>query len=179
MPAWLSALFALASLAFGFGAALGWARRHFRVSGQPLADAVDALLPQTQCEQCGYPGCRPYAEAVAAGDAINKCIPGGQAGVAKLAALTGRAVAPLAQAEKPKALAYIREDECIGCTKCIQACPVDAILGAAKQMHTVLSAECTGCELCVAPCPVDCIEMRPVAVGWRWPHPHIPVRAVA
>ncbi|MFO7910392.1 MAG: electron transport complex subunit RsxB [Halomonas sp.] len=126
-----------------------------------LIDAVDALLPQTQCGKCGQPGCRPYAEAIAAGEAINRCPPGGQATVERLAELTGRPVLPLEQPAQPPLVAYIREAECIGCTKCIQACPVDAILGASKRMHTVINDECTGCELCVAPCPVDCIDLLP------------------
>jgi electron transport complex protein RnfB len=133
----------------------------------PLIDAIDALLPQTQCTKCGYQGCRPYAEAIAAGDAINKCPPGGQAGIAKLAQLLDRPAIPLdtSHGEEPTELkvAFIREEECIGCTKCIQACPVDAILGAAKLMHTIASDICTGCDLCVAPCPVDCIDMVPAA----------------
>ncbi|SFU89043.1 RnfABCDGE type electron transport complex subunit B [Halomonas korlensis] len=131
-----------------------------------LIDAIDAELPQTQCGQCGHPGCRPYAEAIAAGGPINECPPGGEATVARLAAVTGRDVVPLAQPAQSPLLARIREAECIGCTKCIQACPVDAILGAAKRMHTVIEAECTGCELCVAPCPVDCIDILPHP-GWE------------
>ncbi|GAB3039478.1 electron transport complex subunit RsxB [Oleiagrimonas citrea] len=131
-----------------------------------LADRIDALLPQTQCEQCGYHGCRPYAEAIAAGDAdINQCPPGGQAGIEKLAALLDRAAKPLNPengVEKPRTLARVIEADCIGCTKCIQVCPVDAILGASKQMHTVLSDRCTGCELCVPACPVDCIALDPM-----------------
>jgi len=126
-----------------------------------LIEAIDAELPQTQCGKCGHPGCRPYAEAIAAGEAINQCPPGGERTVVRLAAVTGRPAEPLAQPAESPQLAVIREDECIGCTKCIQACPVDAILGAAKQMHTVLAGECTGCELCVAPCPVDCIDIVP------------------
>ena len=131
-----------------------------------LADQIDDLLPQTQCTQCGFSGCRPYAEAIAAGEAqINQCPPGGAQGIAKLAALLHREAIPLNPAhgvEKPLAAALIDEQWCIGCTLCIQACPVDAIVGAPKRMHTVLLMECTGCELCVAPCPVDCIEMIPV-----------------
>ncbi|MDR5906166.1 RnfABCDGE type electron transport complex subunit B [Franzmannia qiaohouensis] len=128
---------------------------------QRLIDAIDAELPQTQCGKCGQPGCRPYAEAIANGEAINRCPPGGERTVARLAALTGRPVMALEQPAQSPLTAYIREDECIGCTKCIQACPVDAILGAAKQMHTVIVDQCTGCELCVAPCPVDCIDLLP------------------
>ncbi|WP_104203774.1 electron transport complex subunit RsxB [Billgrantia saliphila] len=132
------------------------------MTGHPtLIDAIDALLPQTQCGKCGHPGCRPYAEAIASGEAINRCPPGGEATVERLAELTGRPSLPLEQPAQVPLAAVIREAECIGCTKCIQACPVDAILGASKQMHTVISAECTGCELCVTPCPVDCIDLIP------------------
>jgi len=129
------------------------------------ADSIDALLPQTQCTRCGYTGCRPYAEAIAAGEAeINQCPPGGAATIEALARLTGRPALPLNPAngiEKPREVAYILEEHCIGCTKCLPACPVDAILGANKRMHTVIVSECTGCELCIAPCPVDCIVMVP------------------
>jgi electron transport complex protein RnfB len=132
-----------------------------------LADRIDALLPQTQCTKCGYPGCRPYAEAIVRGKAdINQCPPGGAAGVEKLAALLARETQPLNPAngiEQPLTAALIDEGLCIGCTLCIQACPVDAIVGAAKLMHTVLLEHCTGCELCVPPCPVDCIEMLEVS----------------
>jgi len=131
-----------------------------------LADRIDAILPQTQCEQCGYHGCYPYAEAIAAGQAdINQCPPGGQDGIDALAALLGRASRPLNPengVHKPRTLARVIEDECIGCTKCIQVCPVDAILGASKQMHTVIADHCTGCELCVPACPVDCIALDPM-----------------
>lgn len=128
------------------------------------AERINALLPQTQCTQCGFQGCLPYAQALAAGEAaINRCPPGGAAGIAKLAALLHQTVLPLdpkCGVEAPRRVAFIVEELCIGCTKCIQACPVDAIVGAAKFMHTVLADDCTGCRLCVAPCPVDCIEMR-------------------
>lgn len=135
-------------------------------SATSLANCIDALLPQTQCEQCGYHGCRPYAEAIASGEAtINQCPPGGAAGIEKLAALLRRPVLPLSPehgVEKPRTLARIVEADCIGCTKCIQACPVDAIVGAAKLMHTVIADDCTGCELCVPACPVDCIVLLPM-----------------
>lgn len=128
-----------------------------------LATQIDAILPQTQCTKCGYQGCRPYAEAIASGEAeINQCPPGGAAGIDALAALLKRAVLPLNPrngVEQEIRVAVIREAECIGCTKCIQACPVDAIVGANKLMHTVLLDDCTGCDLCIPPCPVDCIDM--------------------
>jgi len=128
-----------------------------------LAARIDALLPQTQCTRCGYPSCRAYADAIAAGESdINHCPPGGADGVAALAALLGRAPIPLDPAngiEAPPLVAVIDEAICIGCTKCIQACPVDAIVGAGKRMHTIIAAECTGCELCLPPCPVDCIAL--------------------
>lgn len=138
----------------------------------PLADRIDALLPQTQCTRCGFQGCRPYAEAIATGKAdINQCPPGGSGGIVKLADLLKTLPKPLNPAngiEKPLQAAVIDEALCIGCTLCIQACPVDAIVGAAKQMHTVLSSWCTGCELCIAPCPVDCIAMLPVTPARAW-----------
>ena len=135
-----------------------------------LADRIDALLPQTQCTRCGFPACRPYAEAIAAGAApIDRCPPGGTATVATLARLTGRPPTPLDPAygrEGPLALARIDEVACIGCTLCIDACPVDAIIGAPKRMHAVLASLCTGCELCVPPCPVDCITFEPAGRTW-------------
>jgi electron transport complex protein RnfB len=129
-----------------------------------LIQRIDALLPQTQCGKCGHPGCKPYAEGIASGEPINKCPPGGNETIAALAELLKVPVLELdvSRGSAPAQIAYIREAECIGCTKCIQACPVDAIVGAAKLMHTVIIDECTGCDLCVAPCPVDCIEMRPL-----------------
>jgi Na+-translocating ferredoxin:NAD+ oxidoreductase subunit B len=131
-----------------------------------LADRIDAALPQTQCTRCGYPACRPYAEAVAAGSAeINRCPPGGAAGVQRIAAILGRdpiALDPSCGAEKSvETVARVVEQDCIGCTKCIQACPVDAIVGGPLLMHTVITSECNGCELCIPPCPVDCIVMVP------------------
>lgn len=132
-----------------------------------LIQRIDALLPQTQCGKCGHPGCKPYAEGIASGEPINKCPPGGSETIAALAELLKIPVLELdvSRGSAPAQIAYIREAECIGCTKCIKACPVDAIVGAAKLMHTVIIDECTGCDLCVAPCPVDCIEMRPLPLA--------------
>ncbi len=144
---------------------LSLAKKFFAVSENPLIEQVNALLPQTQCAQCGYPGCKPYAQAIVeAGEAINRCPPGGEATIQTLAHLLQRDVLPLNPENgvtSPPTLVKIKENECIGCTLCIQACPVDAILGAQKQMHTVLTSLCTGCNLCIPPCPVDCIEILP------------------
>ncbi len=175
----LAALIGIGALGVVFGALLGFAAVRYRVEGDPVVDQIDALLPQTQCGQCGFPGCRPYAEAIAAGEAdINQCPPGGEATIRALADLLDREPKPLAaeHGETPevKQVAVIDEQTCIGCTLCIQACPVDAILGAPKQMHTVIAEECTGCKLCLPPCPVDCIDMVPVEEDlhhWVWPHP--------
>ncbi len=144
------------------GVVLGYAESRLPERSGELANAINDMLPQTQCAQCGYPGCRPYAEAIAAGDAdINLCPPGGEETVRRLANLLGREPVPLA-ADAPGAplVAIIDEAACIGCFHCRNACPVDAIVGAHHLMHTVISSECTGCELCIAPCPVDCISMR-------------------
>jgi len=131
------------------------------------AARIDALLPQTQCTRCGYPGCHPYAQAIARGEAdINQCPPGGSATIHALAELLGREYRPLNPAngtESPPRIAWIDEQRCIGCARCLPPCPVDAIVGAAKFLHTVIEERCTGCELCLAPCPVDCIEMRAAA----------------
>jgi electron transport complex protein RnfB len=174
----LVAVLSISGLALVFGLSLGYAAVRFRVEGDPLVDKIDALLPQTQCGQCGFPGCRPYASAIANGEAdINQCPPGGEATILALADLLDRDPKPLNPengAIQPKTLAVIDEQRCIGCTLCIQACPVDAIVGAAKQMHTVIAAECTGCDLCRPPCPVDCIEMVPIQQDirtWKWPFP--------
>ena len=180
----VAALLALVSLGAVFGALLGFASVRFKTEGNPIADQINDILPQTQCGQCGFPGCRPYAQAIADGEAINKCPPGGEATIQALADLLDLEPLPLDAEhgeEKVTTVAYIREDECIGCTKCIQACPVDAILGAAKQMHTVIVSECTGCDLCVEPCPVDCIDMIPQEESlqsWHWQLPDPVSRAV-
>lgn len=176
----VAALLALAALV---GGVLGCAARAFRVEGNPLVERIDALLPQTQCGQCGYPGCKPYARAIVEGDGFNKCPPGGESTLLELANLLGVEPLPLDDAhtgEQQRKVASIRESECIGCAKCIQACPVDAILGAARHMHTVIAEECTGCDLCVEPCPVDCIDMiaaRSPAQVWHWPRPEEPLGA--
>ena len=177
----LTAILIMALGAVVLGSALGYASVKFRVEGNPLVEKIDAILPQTQCGQCGYPGCKPYAEAIASGEAeINRCPPGGQEGVRKLADLLGREVKPLDAEEKPKQVAIIDENTCIGCTLCIQACPVDAIIGAAKQMHVIIGQQCTGCELCLPPCPVECIHMEAVTENidnWKWKYPVVEIKA--
>lgn len=157
----LSAVLTVSLLALASGLALSLARRMLPASGDAVVDRVDALLPQTQCAQCGFPGCRPYADAIVAGEAdINLCPPGGEETVRRLADLLGRDRLPLAtEPAASAAVAVIDEDSCIGCTHCRSACPVDAIIGAHQLMHTVIASECTGCELCLEPCPVDCIRM--------------------
>jgi electron transport complex protein RnfB len=172
----LIAIAAMAGLAAGFGLLLGYSAIRFRVEGDPIADQIDALLPQSQCGQCGYPGCRPYAEAVAGGEAeINLCAPGGEATMLSIADLLGREPVEVGEIEEtPKQVAVIDEQTCIGCTKCLQACPVDAIVGAAKQLHGIIASECTGCGLCLSPCPVDCIHLQPIpetVANWKWPYP--------
>ena len=180
----LTAVVALLLMGAIFGAILGFAAVKFKTEGNPIADQINELLPQTQCGQCGYPGCRPYSQAIADGESINKCPPGGEGTIQALADLLDMEVIPLDEEhgeEKTKTVAYIHEDQCIGCTKCIQACPVDAILGAAKLMHTVIESECTGCDLCVEPCPVDCIDMLPLEESlqsWHWTLPDPVSRSV-
>jgi len=174
----LSGILAFIALAAFFGLLLGLASVIFKVESSPVVDKIDALLPQTQCGQCSFPGCRPYAEAIAAEEApINLCPPGGENLIQSLADLLDVEVLPMDSTEEQHqgpVVALIIEDTCIGCTLCIQACPVDAILGAAKQMHTVIESECTGCELCVPPCPVDCIKIIPVPssiANWGYSEP--------
>ena len=158
-----TAIITIAVIALVAGIGLGIASRRLPSSDSNLVEQVNELLPQTQCAQCGFPGCRPYAKAVVDGEAeINLCPPGGADTVRRLADLLGREALPLAELASP-AVAVIDEARCIGCTHCRNACPVDAIVGAQQLMHTVIESECTGCELCVAPCPVDCISMRPLA----------------
>jgi electron transport complex protein RnfB len=181
-------LYAIAVMALGglvLGALLGYASTRFKVEGDPLVEKIDSILPQTQCGQCGYPGCRPYAEAIAKDEAdINQCPPGGDENIHKLADLLGKEYKPLSAehgVEKPKQVAVIDEQTCIGCTLCIQACPVDAIVGAAKQMHTIVADLCTGCELCIPPCPVECISMETVGetlTTWKWQKPGTPKRVI-
>lgn len=175
------AVFTLSVIAAVLGLILGFAAIRFKVEGNPIVDQIDAVLPQTQCGQCGYPGCRPYATAIANGEApINQCPPGGDNTIVALADLLDTEVLPLnadngTHNEVPL-LAVIDEEICIGCTLCIQACPVDAILGSAKHMHTVIADECTGCELCLPPCPVDCIDMVPIKqtiADWKWQQPQL------
>lgn len=175
----LTAVLVLGLLALGFGLLLAYAAEHFKVEGNPVVTQIDHLLPQMQCGKCGYAGCHGYAEAVAKGEAeINLCPPGGENTMLAVAKLLDRPARPLEgaeeAAEQPAMVAVIDENLCIGCTLCLQACPVDAILGAAKQMHTVIACECTGCELCLPPCPVDCIAMVPLPQAlntWKWPYP--------
>jgi len=178
------AIFSISMLGAGFGLGLGWASKKFHVDSDPVTEQIDRLLPQTQCGQCGFPGCRPYAEAIARGEAeINQCPPGGEVTIRAVADLLGReplSLNPENGEFRLPVVAVIDERACIGCTLCIQVCPVDAILGAAKQMHTVIEAECTGCELCLPPCPVDCIDMvppAPPADRWRWSRPAPPLHS--
>lgn len=153
------AMATLAILSVLAGLLLTMSQRRWQSDDSEAVDAINRLLPQTQCAQCGYPGCRPYAEAIVNGEAINKCPPGGDRALQALADLLGREAGQLEEPEAPALLAVIREEDCIGCTLCIKACPVDAIIGAPQQMHTVIERDCTGCELCLPPCPVDCIDL--------------------
>ncbi|MBU1689882.1 MAG: electron transport complex subunit RsxB [Gammaproteobacteria bacterium] len=183
----LSAILVMILLGVVLGAVLGYASIKFRVEGNPLVEKVESTLPQTQCGQCGFAGCRPYAEAVAAGEAeINQCVPGGNNVAKHLAELLGVEYKPVGGEEnfdhKPKMVAFIDENTCIGCTACIKVCPVDAIVGATKLMHTILADPCTGCELCIPACPVDCITMIPVkenVATWKRQFPIFELKKVA
>lgn len=159
------AILALTGLSLCIGFLLARSARSLQSDKTSVVEQINTLLPQTQCAQCGYPGCRPYAEAIAANNAaINQCPPGGEDTIEQLARLLDRPVIPLNETfgqTTPSIVAIIDEDACIGCTLCIHACPVDAIVGAGKLMHTVIAADCTGCELCLPPCPVDCIDLVP------------------
>ena len=174
----ITAVSVLGGFALIFGLLLGYTGVRFEVEAEPIIDKIDAILPQIQCGKCGYPGCRPYAEAISIGVAeINQCPPGGRNGMLALAELLKRDPKPLnteCSKEPPETLAVIDETSCIGCTLCIKICPVDAILGAPKCMHTVITQECTACELCIASCPVDCVNMMPIPQTvntWKWPYP--------
>ncbi|MGV6818442.1 MAG: electron transport complex subunit RsxB [Thiotrichales bacterium] len=183
----LTAIIVVSLIAAAFGLLLGFASIRFKVEGDPIADQIDSILPQTQCGQCGFAGCRPYAEAIAVGEAdINRCPPGGESTIQSLADLLGVEPKPLdeetGEHSDTAMVAVIHEEYCIGCTLCIQACPVDAIVGAAKQMHTVIAEECTGCELCIPACPVDTITMEPIPTtpeNWSWPYPDRPYIPIA
>lgn len=161
----ITAVVTITGIALVAGLLLGFASRRLPASREPLVDQVNDILPQTQCAQCGYPGCRPYAAAIVHdGAAINLCPPGGEVTVGRLAEMLGRDALPVAQARVAPGVAtvaFIDEEACIGCTHCRDACPVDAITGAHQFMHTIIAVECTGCELCVPRCPVDCIRMVP------------------
>ncbi|KAA3640024.1 MAG: electron transport complex subunit RsxB [Proteobacteria bacterium] len=172
MMNYLLALSGMLLLAVFFGIVIVWVARKFKVEGNPVVEQINQVLPQTQCGQCGYPGCKPYAEAIAKGEApINQCPPGGQEGIRKLAALLDVEELELNPdngiADEVDTIVEIVEADCIGCTKCIQVCPVDAIVGAAKHMHTIIGDECTGCDLCIPACPVDCIIQIPAPLPSR------------
>lgn len=171
----LAAIGSLTALGLVLGTSLGVAARYLRTEGNPLAEAVGEVLPGTNCGQCGLPGCQVAAEALAAGEVpVDLCPPGGREVAARLAELLGVEVDLAAVTEKEPALAFINEDLCIGCARCFQKCPTDAIVGGPKQMHQVIADYCTGCEKCVDICPTECVEMHapaPTLATWHWPKP--------
>lgn len=175
----LYAVIFMGMLGLVLGLALGYASSKLKVREDPVVEKIDAVLPQIQCGQCGFPGCRPYADAIANDKAdINRCVPGGDDVIRKLAELLNRPAKPLAVDTPPsiptKGVAFIHEDQCIGCTRCIQVCPVECIAGAARCMHTVIRQQCTGCSMCVSACPVDCIQMMELQEtldNWQWKKP--------
>lgn len=179
-------MLAITLLGLLFGMILGYASRRFAAQEDPIVDKIDDILPQSQCSQCGYLGCRPYAKAVVNhSEKINRCAPGGEAVMQKIADLLNVEPQPVGddgpEQQPVRMLAIIDEANCIGCTKCIQACPVDAIIGATRAMHTVVSDLCTGCNLCVDPCPTHCISLHPAAAtpdNWKWDLQTIPVRMI-
>ncbi len=184
MTVMLTALLIFLGLALLFGSLLGYAAIRFKIEGNPVAESIDQILPQTQCGQCSFPGCKPYAEALAKDvennsneTAVNLCVPGGTEVMILISEITVREPKEMDAGAEEKAIkitAFIDEDLCIGCTLCIKACPVDSIMGATKLMHTVIQKECTGCEKCIPVCPVDCIEMLPedaTQQNWSWPKP--------
>jgi len=180
MLTFIFSIISVGVLALIFGIALGFASIKFKVEGNPIVEQIDSMLPQLQCGKCTFAGCHPYAEALANEEAeINQCPPGGEATMLALADLLDRDPLPMEgggeeTVEKPKSTAFIDEENCIGCTACIKACPVDAILGSNKLMHTVIAQECTGCELCVPSCPTECIVMNPIPetlATWKFPYP--------
>lgn len=172
----IAAVLTIGGLTLAGSALLIWAARYLAPDSEPLVDLIDQALPQSQCAKCGYPGCRPYAEAIASGAPINLCPPGGEQLIETLANLLGQEVTALdvrLESESTQ-IARINETLCIGCALCLPACPVDAIVGAPRFMHTVISEACTGCELCLPPCPVDCITIEPTQheeERWSWPAP--------
>ncbi len=177
MFSFFSGIIVLTLLGCLAGIILGYAAKHFHTDSDrdPIIDTIDTLLPQSQCAQCGYPGCRPYAEAIVQGEAINKCIPGGKPVMLKIAEVM--TIEPQYTPHEATTIpperhvVFINENNCIGCTKCAKACPIDAIIGSKKFMHTVISDLCTGCDLCISPCPMNCIEKRAIAItpsNWNW-----------